>query len=483
MQFVEGLSDRQAAEAIRSRMDWKYALGLELTDPGFHFSVLSDFRTRLIAGGLEHLLLEALLTRFKERGLLKGRGSQRTDSTHVLGAIRTLNRLETVGETLRAALNSLAVVVPDWLEVQVSPDWFDRYSTRFEAYRLPQGEPERKALGEIIGADGHRLLAAIVAPTAPAWLRELPAVETLRQVWVQQYYVSDDQVHWRAKEDLPPAGTRIESPYDPQARYGNKRSTQWTGYKVHLTETCEADTPPIITHIETTPASRPDVAMTAPIHQALAAKDLLPNDHLLDAGYVDATLLATSQTDYEVTLVGPVRPDVSWQAQAGQGYDLAGFTVDWAAQQVRCPQGQTSVTWGDTRDPWGNAIIRVSFARTTCQTCLSRSLCTRAKTGARDLTLHPEAEQEALQAARQQQLTPEWKARYAKRAGVEGSLSQGVRAFGLRRSRYLGLVKTHLQHLATAAAMNLVRLDAWLCEIPRAQTRTSHFAALRPGTA
>ena len=174
---------------------------------------------------------------------------------------------------------------------------------------------------------------------------------------------------------------------------------------------------------------------------------------------------------------------MSWQAQAGQGYELAGFAVDWAEQRVRCPQGQTSVTWGGTQDPWGNAVIRVNFARTTCQACPSRSLCTRAKTGARNLTLYPQAEHEALQAARQQQLTPEWKARYAKRAGVEGSLSQGVRAFGLRRSRYLGLVKTHLQHLATAAAMNLVRLDAWLCERPQAQTRTSRFAALRPCTA
>lgn len=253
-QFAEGVSDRQAAEAVRSRMDWKYAWGLELTDPGFHCSVLSDFRTRLITGGLEHTLLEALLTRFKARGLLKARGPQRTDSTHVRAAIRTLNRLETVGETLRAALNSLAVAVPDWLDAQVSPDWFDRYSTRLEDSRLPPGELKRKALGESIGADGHRLLAALYAPAAPAWLRELPAVETLRQVWVHQYYLIDDQVRWRAKEDLPPAGTRFDSPYDPQARYGHKRSTQWTGYKVHLTETCGADTPSLITHIATPPA-------------------------------------------------------------------------------------------------------------------------------------------------------------------------------------------------------------------------------------
>jgi transposase len=128
MQFIEGLSDCQAADAVRSRIDWKYALGLELTDPGGDASVLCEFRARLIAGGLEQALLEAMLARFKERGLLKARGQQRTDSTHVLAAVRTLNRLESIGETLRAALNSLATVAPAWLADLVAPDWFERYA-------------------------------------------------------------------------------------------------------------------------------------------------------------------------------------------------------------------------------------------------------------------------------------------------------------------------------------------------------------------
>jgi transposase len=122
MQFAEGLSDRQAADAVRGRIDWKYALGLELTDPGFDHTVLSEFRTRLVAGQAAQLLLETLLTRVCERGLLKARGRQRTDSTHVLAAIRVLNRLELVGETVRHALNSLAVVAPDWLRAWVPPE-------------------------------------------------------------------------------------------------------------------------------------------------------------------------------------------------------------------------------------------------------------------------------------------------------------------------------------------------------------------------
>jgi transposase len=268
MQFIEGLSDVQAANAVRSRIDWKYALSLPLTDAGFDDSVLSEFRTRLIGGGAEQRLFALMLDHFKTRGWLKARGRQRTDSTHVLAAVRALNRLECVGETLRHALNVLAEVAPDWLRAQVTPDWFARYSHRVEDYRLPKGQEARQQYGAVIGADGIQLLAALQAQAAPAWLRELPAVVVLRQVWEQQYQLVDGQARWRAAGDLAPSGERIDSPYDPQARFGTKRSTTWTGYKVHLTETCDDDAPHRITQVETTPATTPDVVQTAPIEDA-----------------------------------------------------------------------------------------------------------------------------------------------------------------------------------------------------------------------
>jgi transposase len=487
MQFIEGLSDCQAADAVRSRIDWKYALGLELTDPGGDASVLCEFRARLIAGNLEQALLETMLARFKERGLLKARGQQRTDSTHVLAAVRTLNRLESIGETLRAALNSLATVAPVWLADLVAPDWFERYATRVEEYRLPKGEAARTALGERIGADGHTILVAVYAPSAPAWLRELPAVQTLRRAWVHQFHLEDDVVRWRKAADLPPAGTRFDSPYDTDARYGNKRSTTWTGYKVHLTETSDADTPHLITHVETTSAPVSDIDMTAPIHQALADKGLLPAAHLADAGYVDADLLISSHRDHEIDLVGPVRPDTSWQAKAGQGFDVPAFTIDWEARTVICPEGQTSFDWVPSRDSWGNDTIHIGFHRKTCAACPSRSLCTRSKTGPREITVRPQPQHEALQEVRRNQETEAWRARYRKRAGVEGTVSQAVRVFGLRRCRYLGLAKTRLQHIFTALALiftalalNVVRLDAWLTGQPLAKTRRSVFASLKP---
>jgi len=165
MPCAEGLSDRQAADAVRSRIDWKYALSLDLTDSGFDHTVLSEFRTRLLAGGAEQLLLDTLLSRLRERGLLKARGRQRTDSTHVLAAIRALNRLERVGETLRHALNSLAGVAPDWLRAQVPAAWFDRYGPRMDTYRLPRSAAAREELAAIIGADGRRLLQMVEAAT------------------------------------------------------------------------------------------------------------------------------------------------------------------------------------------------------------------------------------------------------------------------------------------------------------------------------
>lgn len=481
MQYIEGLSDRMAAEAVRSRIDWKYALGLELTDSGFDFSVLSEFRKRLITGGVEQQLLDLLLAQFKERGWLKERGQQRTDSTHVLGAIRTLNRLEGNGETLRAALNAIATVAPDWLRSWVPPSWYERYSRGIEEYRLPKGIPARTALAETIGNDGMQLLTVLWESEKVPYLRQIPAVEILRQTWIHQYYVEKGQVRLRAASDLPPAGERMDSPYDPDARYGNKRSVTWTGYKVHMTETCDENEVHLITNVETTQAHFSDVDQTEPIHKSLDNKRLLPREHIVDAGYVDATLLVTSSKQYGVAVVGPVRPNVSWQSKIPGGYDISQFKVNWNTKRVTCPMGQKSTkNWTPYQDKWGNPAIRVGFPRKACQLCPNRSLCTQSASEPRRLTLRPKKEHELLQSLRIQQDTPEWKERYSSRAGVEGTISQGVRAFGLRKARYTGLVKVHLQHILTAAAINIVRMVAWLDGVPHAMTRTSRFAALAP---
>lgn len=480
MQFAEGLTDRQAAEAVRSRIDWKYALGLELSYTGFAHSVLSEFRERMITGAAEMRLLDGLLARLQEKGWVRARGRQRTDSTHILAAVRQLNRLECIGETLRQTLNDLATVAPDWLVSQVTADWFDLYSVRFESYRLPKEKKERTALQLRIGADGVHLLQAIYALETPDWLWQLPSVQTLRQVWQQQFYLLDEKLHMRtnAQYGLPPAKKLIQSPYDPEARNRTKRTTNWTGYSVHLTESCDEDNPQLLTHVMTTPATTGDVEVTETIHEALLAKGLPPAEHLVDTSYTDAgSLVQGARNGIEV--VGPVRIDVSWQARAQQGFDIAAFIVNWEDRQVTCPQGHLSRSWRQQEDG-DDHLIDVYFATYDCAACATRAQCTKCKTGPRILKLRPKEQHLALQAARQRQGTNAFKERYKQRAGVEGAISQGVRSFDLRRSRFVGLAKTHFQHVAVAAAMNITRLADWLDGIPRARTRHSRFALLAP---
>jgi len=476
MQFAENLSDRQAADAVRDRIAWKYALSLKLTDPGFDYSVLSEFRQRLLAHDAGQRLLDEMLAVFKTKGYVKAGGQQRSDSTHVLAAVRELNRLENVGTTLRHALNSLAIVAPDWLEAQVSVDWFDRYGPRFEQYRLPKRRSEQLELAETIGQDGLHILTAINTAADRPWLRDIPAVETLRQVWVQQFWCNHDQVHLRDVQDMPPVGAWIRSPFDVEARYCTKRQTGWVGYKVHFTETCAADEPSLITQITTTVATVQDCQVTSEIQDRLADLDLLPSEQLVDAGYVDAERLLYSQSKHEIDLVGPAGQDTTWQAQAEDGLDQTCFTIDWDRQQAICPAGQSSVAWLNARSPRDTPVIRVNFAPEQCQSCALRSRCTKGKR--RGLTLRPREQYQVLQAARQREQTSAFKEKYRKRAGVEGTISQADRIGGLRRSRYRGLEKTHLQNVAIASAVNLSRILNWLNDVPPASTRKSRFAKL-----
>jgi transposase len=218
LQFRENLSDRQAAEAVRARIDWKYLLGLELTDPGFDFSVLCEFRVRLIAGEAEERLLETLLARCRAQGLLKARGQQRTDSTHVLASIRELNRLELIGETLRAALNEVATVDPEWLQSVAPEAWYARYSRRVEDSRLPRTAANRQAYAQTVGEDGFALLELLDAPEAlPPW-SQLPRVEALRTAWSRHYTRAEPTaagtagVHFKTNHELAQAEEKIESP-------------------------------------------------------------------------------------------------------------------------------------------------------------------------------------------------------------------------------------------------------------------------------
>jgi transposase len=381
---------------------------------------------------------------------------------------------------MRFALNSLAIVAADWLLSMSPEEWLDRYGHRIEEARLPPSRAERQTLAELIGRDGAMLLAAIFDPAAPPLLRDIPAIEILRQIWVQNYFYEDGQLRWRSNEDIPPPARYISSPYDREARYSKKRSTTWVGYKVHLTETCEKDSPHLITHVATTPAPQADEAMVGPIHADLEHEHLLPGQHLLDSGYITSQTLASSQRDYGIEVIGPTRADYQWQASESKGFDSSHFTIDWMAKQAICPQGHTSISWTPTLDTQKNEIIKIRFSTKDCQTCPSQMQCTHSESRAprRLLSVRPQEQYEALQAARKHQTTETFNKQYAARSGIEATISQGVRAFDMRRSRYIGLAKTHLQHLSIAAALNFVRIVAWLDGDELAPTRVSAFQRL-----
>lgn len=479
MQFLEDLSDREAADAVRGRIDWKYLLGLELDDAGFDYSVLSEFRQRLLAHSMEDQLLNKVLEQCRSANLLGGKSKQRSDSTIVLANIRTMNRVYLVSETMRRTLDDIAQVTPTWLKPLIQTEWGKRYGRALDNRRMQKSEYKREELTRKIGEDGYLLLQAIDEKQTPAVVKQLPSVATLRAVWVQQYYCCHEEIHWRSKKKygLPPSQKMIASPDDHDARYSNKRGTDWIGYKVHFTETCTEGDPHLITHVMTTPATTADVSVTETIQKDLVAQQLAPETHLVDSGYTDADLLVSSR-DKGIELLGPLRHDTSWQAQEAVGYDQSQFIIDWETHVAICPQGKTSNSGKNGRDRAGNDNVQFVFSQSACRSCAARESCTRAKNTGRYITVPPQETYEALKKARAYETTQTFEERYKRRAGIEGTISQAVNAYDVRHARYLGLGKTRLQHVATAAAINFQRVAQWLMGMRPETTRTSPFSTL-----
>ena len=528
LQRVEHLTDRRAAESVRTRMDWQYLLGLPFDDPGFDHTVLAEFRGRVAGAGLEQVVLDALLERLVSEGLVKAGGKQRTDSTHVVAAVAVLNRLELAGESVRAALEALTAAHPHWLEQRICvADFARRYGTPMISWHPPASQTGRDELALTYARDGYALLEAVYDRSSPAWLREIPAVDVLRRVLLQNYarIITEDRrevIKRREKEPegdgLPPGHARIASPYDTDARWGAKRGEFWLGYKLHLTETCDGAPPctcrpalaspqpaaggagtatpgrehgkgcahlvfpNLITNVATTDATVTDNQMTGAICGELAGKRLAPGRHYLDSGYLSAALMVSEYTSHAITLTGPLLADTSVQARAGHGYARADFAADYDSKTVTCPQGKTSVSWTPCTQKGGKDAIVATFSATDCGPCPARPQCTTSSKKRRQLTVLPRALAEAQAAARTTETTIPFQADYARRAGVEGTMHQAT-CHGARRARYRSLPKTRLDHVYMAAALNLLRLEAFWTGTPLDRQRTSHLAHLEHGLA
>jgi len=522
LQRAENLTDRQAAEAVRTRIDWQYLLGLPLDDPGFDHTVLAEFRARVSGAGLEQVALDALLARLVPEGLVKAGGKQRTDSTYVTAAVAALTRLQLAGESVRAALEALAAAHPAWLDQRVCvADFARRYGTPMTSWGPPLSQPEQGELAIAYARDGYALLEAVYDRAAPPWLRELPAVDVLRRVLVQNYtrtITEDGQEVIRRRDKqpdgdgLPPGHARIASPYDTDARWAARRdASSWLGYKLHITETCD-DPPPcscrpaaparpaagsaeagvrdrehdtgcahlvfpnLITNVATTGATVTDNQMTEPVQDALAARNLAPGRHYADSGYLSAALVVSALTTWGIALIGPLLANNSAQARAGHGYARADFTVDYDTKTVTCPQGKTSSSWTQCTQR-GHAAAVATFSPGDCGPCPARPQCTTSSRNRRQITILPRELAQAQAAARAAEKTIPFQADYARRAGVEGTMHQAT-SHGARRARYRGLPKTRLDHVYMACALNLLRLEAYWTGTPLDRQRTSHLARL-----
>lgn len=262
--------------------------------------------------------------------------------------------------------------------------------------------------------------------------------------------------------------------------YARKNTTQWVGYKVHITETCDDELPHLITHVETASGPSADGEATPKIHAALQRRELLPGTHIVDTGFLDADLLVQSEAEYGVDLLGPTRADYRWQARAAEGFAAGDFQLDWHSRQATCPAGKTSLSWTDAIDDRTNQVIKIKFSSRDCRRCelLSKCVHSQKKYPRRTLTVRREAQYLALQAARQREESKTFNKEYARRSGIEGTISRGVRTSRLRNTPYKGMDRTHLGHILTGLGLNFLRLGEWFMEVPVAKTRRTPFEKL-----
>ncbi|MFF1570998.1 transposase [Streptomyces sp. NPDC058293] len=434
----------------------------ELDDPGFHHSVLADFRDRLAEGDRADRLLDLALTRLKEAGLVRERTTQRTDSTHDLAAVRDLTRLELITEAVRAALEEIASSAVHLLDGLVDEDWGRRYGRPVRLGKNPT-RPKTRIL--VTGDDAVRLLEHLYRHGADHAFG--PRVQALRQIMVQNYYRDTaGRLLWRTDDDgePPPSSQRIVSPYDTSARYARHgHIISWKGFCAHLTETCAPDGPNVITDVATTAATTHDCQVLPGIHTRPARRGLLPAEqHLVDAGYTSLPHLEQAAREHEVTVSGPLRGNPTRQHRRGEGYGRDDFHIDFDRRQVTCPQGQVSRGWHGpypTSSPTAAPLIVARFTKGQCQPCPARTQCTTSRESARNVGFPPRELRDLQLRVRTEQQTSEWKTRYAVRSGVEGTVNEFAHGHGMRRCRYRGQDKAHLQHVLTAIAVNIERLS------------------------
>ena len=442
-QMMEKLPDRMAARALKVRMDWKYALHLPLNYEGFHFTNLSHFRQRLIENEAKYLVFDKLLQTLIDLGLVRQKGKVRTDSSHVLGAIANLSRLELVLETERVVLNVLQKEDQEWYNEQIPAAFQEEYGTKRSDYQLSENEVKRTL--QQAGADGWWLLQRL--KQAPKTLQALEKVQTMQEIWEQQFETDENEQYVGPRKKLESSGL-IQSPHDPEAHYKVKRTTKWRGYKIQVTETAEdKGDPNFILDIKATDAQLADYSVLLEIQNRLLRRGIFPKKQYVDYAYISTYLLKKS-ADQGIVLMGPAR-----QEPITGLFKIVDFEFDLDKRIATCPAGKESTRCTLTKSPYGGQNFMFRFGR-QCQNCSLKKQCTISKIG-RSIRYH--IYREFLENRLAEMETEEFWKDMKHRPPVEGTISQLTR-HGARQARYIGTDKVDLQEILTGVAVNMKRL-------------------------
>ncbi len=454
LQFMEGLPDRKATEACTYDLRWKMALWMEADEPAFHPTSLVKFRQRLLDHDLAHIGFDAVLQAMRKAGYLKARKAQRLDSTHVVGQVSRMSRLECIRQTIRLALEALAEV-PDIARPDLWPVWWERYVESETDFRAEVETLKRKMTQS--GQDARLLLGWIDTLAEP--VKTLKAVELVRRVYEENFRENDDQVE---QTRCQPPGA-VHNPHDPDAQWSAKgsipgKTKEWVGYKTQVAETLPSGEPgrkeptdAVITAIVAQPAITSDHGSIKVVEEEWNRVDMeKPKELYVDGGYTSGEVLAEAARE-EREVHGPIQA----APQKGNRLSAEAFDVDIDRRVTVCPAGHASTNCSRLEEATGKVNFRFEWNNSLCQACPLRERCLGATANHRTLLVgqfHP-----YTQARRREMKTDDFKQRMHKRNGVEGTISELKRGYGLRRCRYRGLIKTSLQNYLIGAACNIKR--------------------------
>ena len=451
LQFMEKVADRKASEHVVYHLGWKYALDLELPYEGFHPTVLVYFRDRLEEKNAERVIFDGVVELLIESGLVKRAGKQRIDSTHILGYVKEMSRLECAVETVRLALEELAGVVV----IGKRPEYWERlwalYVQSEVGWRLSKIERDSRYLQ--CGQDIKDLLEWV--DNNDAKLAEIESIKLMRRVFEEQFEVVEGTVQSRRTRP----SRAVQNPHDPDAHYADKGTKQWIGYKVHVMESVDPSHPAkvkaepgehFITEILTTEAAQDEMAgLTEALKQQQEHHEIKPKAVYADGGYVTESTLSQAESE-EMELLGPTRPD----PHKGP-YNADGFVVEVESKRAVCPQGKTSTQCSRIKDSYmGTEYYRLEWG-SQCDSCPVQKHCTRAKSGRRMLVVG--LRHDLVQKRREQMRAENFTESMHPRNGIEGTHSELVRGHGLRRTKYRGFNRVALSHYFMGAACNVKR--------------------------